>query len=192
MSVFVHPSSIVDEGALLDEGVQVWHFCHVSGGAHLGAGVVLGQSVYIAPGVEVGAGSRIQNNVSLYQGVHLDEEVFCGPSVVFTNVTTPRAHVSRKNDFRETPVGRRATLGANATIVCGHAIGAYAFIAAGAVVTEEVAPHALVMGNPARRRGWVCACGEVLRPGAPLHRCERCGNAYEEKAGVLSLVEGVE
>ncbi len=170
----MHPSAIVDDGATIGAGTKVWHFVHVCGGARVGAGCVLGQGVYVG-NVVIGDGCRIQNNVSLYDGVTLEADVFVGPSVVFTNVKTPRAHVARKAEFAPTVVGRGASLGANATIVCGVTIGAYAMIGAGAVVTHDVAPHALVVGTPARPRGWVCACGERLD--ATLG-CGRCAARY--------------
>lgn len=178
MSGFVHESAVVDRGAVLGNDVQVWHFCHVSEGAVLGERVVLGQNVFVARGVVIGAGSRVQNNVSLYEGVEIEEEVFLGPSMVFTNVTTPRAHVARKGLFKKTRVGRRATIGANATILCGHTIGAYALIGAGAVVTTDVLPQALMLGNPARQRGWACRCGEVLRFAKERASCPFCGDVY--------------
>lgn len=181
MASFVHESAVVDSGVVLGEGVQIWHFCHVSPGAVIGDGVVLGQNVFVAPGVRIGAGSRVQNNVSLYAGVEIEEEVFLGPSMVFTNILTPRAHVTRKTaGFAKTLVQRRATIGANATIVCGHTIGAYALIGAGAVLTGDAASHALMIGNPARRRGWVCRCGEVLRFTDGQARCTFCAATYSQ------------
>ena len=171
----MHPSAIVDDGATIGAGTMVWHFVHVCGGARIGAGCVLGQGVYVG-NVTVGDGCRIQNHVSLYDGVTLEADVFVGPSVVFTNVKTPRAHVPRKAEYAPTVVGRGASLGANATIVCGVRIGAYAMVGAGAVVTHDVPPHALVVGTPATRCGWVCACGERLD--AAL-RCGRCGATYQ-------------
>jgi UDP-2-acetamido-3-amino-2,3-dideoxy-glucuronate N-acetyltransferase len=174
---FVHPTAVVDEGAVLGAGAQVWHFVHVCAGARVGAGCVLGQNVFIGPGVVLGDGVKLQNNVSVYAGVELADDVFVGPSAVFTNVRTPRAHVNRKGEFTPTKVGRGATIGANATIVCGHPIGAYAFVGAGAVVSREVAPHSVVLGAPARHRGFACRCGEMLRGGAE-RTCARCGDRY--------------
>ncbi len=175
--VFVHDSACVDESAVLGAGTRVWHFVHVCGGALIGRGVVLGQNVFVAPDVTVGDGCRIQNNVSLFTGVHLAEEVFVGPSAVFTNVRTPRAHVSRKDEFAPTHVGRRATIGANATIVCGVRLGAGCFVAAGAVVTRDVPPYVLVQGAPARAAGFVCDCGERLAEGRDI-TCARCGSQW--------------
>jgi UDP-2-acetamido-3-amino-2,3-dideoxy-glucuronate N-acetyltransferase len=175
---FVHETAVVDDGVSLGEGVRVWHFVHVSRGARIGARSILGQNVFIGPGVEIGAGTKIQNNVSVYNGVSIGEEVFLGPSCVFTNVMHPRAFVERKDEFADTHVGRGVTVGANAVIVCGHSLGEYAFIGAGAVVTKDVAPYALVVGNPARRIGWACQCGERL-PAGDEPTCDRCGSRYE-------------
>lgn len=174
--VLIHVSSIVDEGARIGSGTRIWHFCHILSGTVIGENCSIGQNCMIGPKVTVGSGCKIQNNVSLYEGVELADDVFCGPSCVFTNVLTPRAHVSRKAEFAGTKVGRGATIGANATIVCGHPIGEYAFIGAGTVVTKEVVPHALLVGNPGRRVGWVSRSGERL--GADLV-CPRTRERYE-------------
>jgi len=195
----IHPSAIIDAGAVLGPDVRVWHWVHVSAGAHVGAGSVLGQNVFVAPGVEIGAGCRIQNNVSVYAGVTLADEVFVGPSAVFTNVVNPRAHVSRKDEFAPTHVGRRATLGANCTVVCGVTIGAGALIGAGAVVTADVAPHVQVVGNPARASGWRCDCGAALpatsaeapTEAAEVVSCPACGLGYVARTdGGLDLADG--
>ncbi|MFO0695680.1 MAG: DapH/DapD/GlmU-related protein [Polyangiales bacterium] len=178
MSTYVHPTAIVDEDVVLGEGTKVWHFVHVSKGARLGDRCILGQNVFIGPGVVLGRGVKIQNNVAVYAGVEVGDEVFLGPSCVFTNVMNPRAHVERKDEFRRTRVGRGATIGANATIVCGHDLGEYCFVGAGAVVTREVAPHALVVGTPARRIGWMCRCGERLPDSGREVCCDRCGDRY--------------
>lgn len=191
-AAYVHPSAVVDAGAVLGEGVRVWHGVHVSKGATVGAGTVLGQGVYVGPGVRIGTGCRIQNHVSVYEGVTLDDEVFVGPSVVFTNVRTPRAHVSRREEFLPTRVERRATIGANATIVCGVTIGARAFVGAGAVVARDVLPGALVLGVPARQEGWVCECGEVLQGTGPVWTCHRCGSAWRERSVWLGGEGGLE
>ncbi len=176
---FVHPTSIVADGVEIGPDVKIWHFCHVMGPSAIGAGTTVGQNVFIAPNVEIGRNVKIQNNVSVYEGVILEDEVFCGPSMVFTNVSTPRAFVSRREEFRTTRVKRGATIGANATVVCGLTIGAYAFVGAGAVVTRDVEDFALVFGNPARAHGWVCRCGEKLNLVEGTATCRRCRSEYE-------------
>ena len=173
---FIHETAVVDDGARVGAGTRIWHFTHVCGGATIGKRCVLGQNVFVGPRVEIGDGVKIQNNVSVYAGVVVARDVFLGPSCVFTNVLTPRAHVERKEEFAPTPVGRGVTVGANATIVCGHALGEYALVGAGSVVTKDVPPHAVMVGNPARRVGWACRCGDVL-PGSGI--CARCGDTYE-------------
>ncbi|MGI8939456.1 MAG: Gfo/Idh/MocA family protein, partial [Iamia sp.] len=178
----VHPSAVIDDDVTIGAGTRIWHFSHVLAGSRVGQGCTIGQNVVIGPEVEVGDRCRVQNNVSLYQGVTLEDGVFCGPSAVFTNVHNPRAEVSRQDEFRTTVVRRGATIGANATIVCGHEIGAYAFVGAGAVVTGDVAPHALVVGNPARPVGWMSHDGERLGPDLV---CPRTGRAYEVQGGAL-------
>jgi len=183
---FVHPSAIVAGDAVLGAGTKVWHFCHVMARAQVGERCVLGQNVMIGPSVVIGHGVKLQNNVAVYTGVTLEDEVFCGPSCVFTNVMTPRAFVERKDEFLPTLVRRGATIGANATIICGVTIGRYAMIGAGAVVTHDVRDHALVHGNPARERGWVSRTGEVL--GATLV-CPRTGERYRETSQGLVPVE---
>tara|TARA_B100001750_G_scaffold102966_1_gene81410 strand:- start:1799 stop:2368 length:570 start_codon:yes stop_codon:yes gene_type:complete len=184
---FVHPTAVVDEGVQLGAGTKVWHFVHVCGGAVVGERCVLGQNVFIGPGVRLGDGVKVQNNVSLYAGVEVADDVFLGPSCVFTNVMHPRAHVERKDEFLPTPVGRGASIGANATVVCGHTIGEYAFVGAGSVVTRDVAPHALVFGTPARRHGWACRCGERL-PDQPEPHCGRCGDRYRIDAETCTRI----
>ena len=173
---FVHESAYVDQPTTIGDGTKVWHFAHVLANCTIGEDCVLGQNVVVGPDVTVGDRCKIQNNVSLYKGVQLGDGVFCGPSCVFTNVLTPRAEVERKAEFAPTPVGNGATIGANATIVCGHSIGAYAMVAAGAVVTKDVPNYALVAGVPARRIGWVSREGERL--GDDL-TCRRTGEVYE-------------
>lgn len=173
---FVHETAVVDDGASIGEGTHVWHFTHVSAEASIGKRCVLGQNVFVGGGVRIGNGVKIQNNVSVYAGVHVGDDVFLGPSCVFTNVSTPRAHIERKDEFVATHVQRGVTVGANATIVCGHVLGEYALIGAGAVVTKDVAPHAIVVGAPAKRVGWACRCGTRL-PDSGV--CERCDGRYE-------------
>lgn len=177
-AVWIHPSAEVEQGAELGPGTRVWRFSHVASGARIGAGCVIGQNVAIASGAVVGDRCKIQNNVSLYAGVVLEDGVFCGPSCVFTNVTTPRAEIDRKAEFRPTLVRRGATIGANATIVCGVTLGAWCLVAAGAVITRDVPPLALMAGVPARRIGWVSHAGEVL--GEDLV-CPRTGDRYAER-----------
>lgn len=185
-SVTVHESAYVDEPCEIGEGTRIWHFVHVLQGTKIGRNCILGQNVMAGPDVVIGDGCKIQNNVALYRGVVLEQDVFCGPSCVFTNVLTPRAHVERKNEFARTLVRRGATIGANATIVCGNTLGAYCMVAAGAVVTRDVPDHALVAGMPARRIGWVSRTGERL--GADL-TCPRTGEVYRESKAGLELVE---
>ena len=181
---YAHPTAVIDDGAAIGNGTKVWHCCHVMGGASLGERCILGQNVFVANGVEVGDGCKIQNNVSLYTGVILEDDVFCGPSMVFTNVMNPRAHVERKDEYAQTRVGRGASIGANATIVCGHDIGEYAFIGAGSVVTREVPAYALVFGAPAKVRGWMSAAGERLEFDDQGHAtCPHSGARYR-------LIEG--
>jgi UDP-2-acetamido-3-amino-2,3-dideoxy-glucuronate N-acetyltransferase len=188
MSAEVHPTAIVEDGARLGDGVRIWHWVHVRAGATIGDGTSIGQGCYLGA-VAIGRGCRIQNHVSIFDGVTLDDDVFLGPSCVFTNVKHPRAHVPRKEAYAPTWIGRGASVGANATVVCGVSIGAYAMIGAGAVVTRDVPPHGLVRGAPARLVGWVCRCGETLPPAASLPsapasapsvatRCARCGERY--------------
>ena len=178
MATLVHPTAVIDDDVELGDGTRVWHFVHVSAGARIGAHCSLGQNVFVGRGVRIGAGARIQNNVSVYEGVELGDDVFVGPSCVFTNVTHPRAFVPRKHAFRPTKVGRGASLGANATILCGVELGEYCFVGAGAVVTRDVAPYALVVGAPAKALGYVCRCGERLH-GTGLSVCVHCGAGYQ-------------
>ena len=188
--VSIHPTAVIDDGCQVGVGTRIWHFVHVTAGARIGERCVIGQGCYIGH-VQIGDGCRIQNNVSLYDGVQLDADVFLGPSCVFTNVKHARAHVSRKDSFEPTRVGRGATIGANATIVCGTAIGAYAMIGAGAVVVRDVAPHSIVVGVPATWSGWACRCGETLpAPINQLMTCARCGDVYRSIAGGVELVTG--
>lgn len=176
---YTHPTAVIDEGAEIGEGSKVWHFSHVMGGARIGAQCSLGQNVFIADGVVLGNNVKVQNNVSVYTGVLCEDDVFLGPSMVFTNVVNPRSAVIRKDEYRLTRVGRGASIGANATIVCGHDIGAYAFIGAGSVVTKDVPPYALVVGNPARQIGWMSEHGERLHfDEAGLARCAGSGQVY--------------
>ena len=180
---FVHETAVIDGNVTVGTGTKIWHFSHILHDSMLGSGCNIGQNGVIGPDVAIGTGCKIQNNVSIYKGVVLEDEVFCGPSIVFTNVYNPRAHIRKMDEIRPTLVKKRATLGANCTIICGVTIGCYAFVGAGAVVTKNVADHALVAGNPARRIGWVCQCGERL---ADDLKCIACGMSYERaKDGIL-------
>ena len=177
---FAHETAVVDEGAEIGAGTKVWHFSHVSAGSAIGEGCSLGQNVFVAPRVTVGRGVKIQNNVSLYEGVVLEDFVFCGPSMVFTNVRTPRSAFPRNTaaDYATTLVKRGASIGANATIVCGTTVGEWSFVAAGAVVTRDVPAYALMAGVPAKRIGWVCECGVTLRLSGEAGTCAECGRGY--------------
>jgi len=194
----VHESSYVDEGAVVGKGTRIWHFCHIMKGAEIGEQCSLGQNVVVMPGVVLGRNVKVQNNVSIYEGVRCEDDVFLGPSAVFTNVLNPRSHVSRKHEYRPTLVKRGASVGANATVVCGHDLGEYAFVAAGAVVTRNVPAFALVAGVPARVIGWMCACGERLPLDADLDgadgaRCAVCGSRYEQAGdgeGIRKVEQG--
>ena len=181
---FVHPTSIVDDDVEIGAGTKIWHFCHVQSGARIGSNCSFGQNVNISNRVKVGNGVKVQNNVSLYEGVELGDYVFCGPSCVFTNDLTPRAKYPKGHEgYKKTVVEEGATIGANATVVCGHRIGRWALIGAGAVVTSNVPAHALMLGVPARRKGWACECGALL---PETLTCEKCGRVYKQ------TVEGLE
>jgi UDP-2-acetamido-3-amino-2,3-dideoxy-glucuronate N-acetyltransferase len=182
----IHESAYVDDGATIGAGTRIWHFCHVNADAVIGAGCSLGQNVVVMPRVRIGNNVKIQNNVSVYEGVTLEDGVFCGPSCVFTNIINPRSAVVRKGEYLPTLVKRGASIGANATIVCGITIGEYAFVGAGAVVTKDVAPYTLVVGVPARAAGYVCQCGEPLPAGLV---CGPCGRAYRQQGDGLSLID---
>ncbi len=191
--VFIHESAFVDEGAIIGKGTKVWHFCHVMGGARIGDSCTLGQNVFVGGRARIGNNVRIQNNVSVYDMVTIDDGVFCGPSMVFTNVINPRAEIRRDaSEYLPTLVKRGATIGANVTVVCGHTIGRYAFIGAGSVVTKNVPDYALVYGNATRIEGWVCECGEKITFGSKqLHslngvtECTKCGKHYEKTGMVV-------
>lgn len=178
--VFVHESACIDDPCTIGDGTRIWHFSHVMKNCTIGKSCNIGQNVVVSPDVTIGNHCKIQNNVSLYTGVILEDYVFCGPSMVFTNVMNPRCEIPRRDEYRQTVVKRGASLGANCTIVCGHDVGRYAFVAAGAVVTKNVPDYALMAGVPARRIAWACRCGETLPKDGPHLTCAACGNEYLE------------
>jgi len=185
---FAHESCYIDDGCQIGDDTTIWHFTHIMSGCTIGRGCHIGQNVVVLPGVVIGDNVKIQNNVSVYTGVTLEDDVFCGPSMVFTNVVNPRSHIVRKHEYRQTLVRRGASIGANSTIVCGHTVGRYAFIGAGTVVTRDVPDYALVMGNPGRFAGWMCECGVRLPDrGSPARQtCRTCGLEYAcDSPGVL-------
>jgi UDP-2-acetamido-3-amino-2,3-dideoxy-glucuronate N-acetyltransferase len=186
---FVHPSSYVDEPCEIGEGTKIWHFCHVMTRARIGKGCNIGQNVFIASDVAIGNNVKIQNNVSIYTGVIIEDDAFLGPSMVFTNVINPRSHVLRRDEYLTTIVKKGATIGANATVVCGVTLGKYAFIGAGAVVTRNVPDYALIFGNPARIRGWMCQCGIRLtftqHGDVEKATCTRCCDQYEKRGQIV-------
>ncbi|MFC1878388.1 DapH/DapD/GlmU-related protein [Chloroflexota bacterium] len=185
---YTHPTSVIDPGAIIGAGSKIWHFCHVMPGARIGQNCILGQNVFVAGDTLIGDGVKIQNNVSVYSGVTIEDDVFLGPSMVFTNVINPRSHIERKDEYRATLVKRGATIGANATILCGVTLGEYAFIGAGAVVTGDVPAYALMTGSPARQSGWMCQCGQKLSitfGESQIVACKYCAHRYQLKAGLL-------
>ena len=187
---YAHESSYIDDGAVIGAGTRIWHFCHIMPGAVIGAGCNLGQNVVVMNGARLGNNVKVQNNVSIYEGVTLEDDVFCGPSCVFTNVTNPRSHIPRKAEYRPTLVRRGATIGANATVICGATLGEYSFIGAGAVVRGEVPAYALMIGVPARRVGWMCECGvrlDLLPTGEGP--CVACGARYRIEDGLLRQID---
>lgn len=190
-SYFVHPTAIVDHGAVIGAGTKVWHFAHISSGARIGSGCVFGQNTFVADGVAIGNNVKVQNNVAVYAGTVIEDDVFLGPSCVLTNVTNPRSQVNRHSLYEKTMIRRGATIGANATIVCGVTLGRYSFIAAGAVVTKDVPDYALVQGVPGRQAGWMSRHGHRLRPnGEGEFRCAESGWRYREVApGVLRCLD---
>lgn len=181
ISYFVHESSYIDEEVTIGSGTKIWHFCHVLKNSFIGQNCVLGQNVMVGPNVKIGNNVKLQNNISVYDGVEIEDDVFCGPSMVFTNVVNPRSFIERKNEFRKTLIKKGASLGANCTIVCGITVGRYAFVGAGAVVVTDVPDYALVLGVPATIKGWMCKCGITLQkviPGQKI-KCNSCGNTYQ-------------
>ena len=199
---FVHESSYVDEGVEIGAGTKIWHFCHIHSGAKIGKNCSIGQNVNISGTAVIGDNVRIQNNVSVYDSVIIEDDVFLGPSMVFTNVINPRSFVSRKHEYKTTLVKRGASIGANATIVCGNTVGSYAFVGAGSVVTKDVPDYALVYGVPAKREGYVCKCGEKLEvvpseKNVPINcsifkmKCDICGNIYEYNYEYNNLIHSI-
>ena len=187
---FVHESSYVDDGAEIGAGTKIWHFCHVMPRARIGERCNIGQNVLVSSDVILGNNVKIQNNVSLYTGVIVEDDVFLGPSMVFTNVINPRSHVSRKDEYKKTLVRKGASIGANATIICGTTLGKYCFVGAGSVVTKNIPDYALAYGSPARVRGWMCQCGERLKFEDDRAVCQSCGDSYRKQDQVVSPERG--
>ncbi len=187
---FVHESSYVDEGAEIGAGTKIWHFCHIMPRAKIGERCNIGQNVLVSPDVTIGNNVKIQNNVSLYTGVIIEDDAFLGPSMVFTNVINPRSHVNRKDEYQKTLVRKGASIGANATIVCGTTLGQYCFVGAGAVVTKDVPDYALVYGNPAKIHGWVCQCGEQIKFDSERATCFKCGKKYTKQNQTVTEERG--
>jgi len=185
---FVHPTAVIDEPLEIGEGTKIWHFSHIMSGARIGKNCNIGQNVFIDSGAILGNNIKVQNSVSIYSGVILEDDVFCGPSMVFTNVFNPRSFISRKKEFRKTLVGKGATIGANSTIVCGNMIGQYAFIGASAVVTKDVPDYALVYGNPGKVKGWVCQCAVEIPFRSGRAKCQACGKKYRKNRTGVTLV----
>jgi len=185
---FIHPTAVVDEPVDIGEGTRIWHFSHVMSGATIGERCVIGQNVFIASGAFLGKNIKVQNNVSVFKGVVLEDDVFCGPSMVFTNVFNPRSFISRMNEIRQTRVKKGATIGANATIVCGNRIGQYALIGASSVVTKDVPDYALVYGNPGKVKGWVCQCAEEIKFRGGKSVCKACGKRYKKDHTGVRLI----
>ena len=191
---FAHPTAVIDEPCCIGEGTKIWHFCHVMRGARIGERCILGQNVFIANDVVIGNNVKIQNNVSVYTGVIIEDDVFLGPSMVFTNVSNPRSHVPRGDEYQTTLVKQGASIGANATIVCGVILGRYAFVGAGAVITQDVPDYALAYGNPARIQGWMCQCGIKLHFESDGNEeratCQSCGTQFMKREEVVRPIEG--
>jgi UDP-2-acetamido-3-amino-2,3-dideoxy-glucuronate N-acetyltransferase len=190
-SIYVHPSAVVDDGSKIGTGTKIWHFCHIMAGASIGNGCSLGQNIMVAPGVVLGNNVKVQNNVSIYEGVTCEDDVFLGPSMVFTNILNPRSAIVRRGQYLKTIVHKGATVGANATIVCGHNIGEYAFIGAGAVVTKHIKPYALVVGNPAKQIGWMSEYGHRLNFDANhMAVCPESKERYKLENGHVHKITG--
>lgn len=189
LDFFVHPTSIVDDQCVIGAGTKIWHFCHIMSGSRIGQNCSFGQNCSVGTGVVIGNNVKVQNNVSIYEGVILEDDVFCGPSMVFTNVINPRSHVPRKDQYKETLIKRGASIGANATIVCGATVGRYAFLGAGTVITRNIPDYALVYGNPARIKGWMCQCGIKLSINSSETEqqvtCKSCSSRYIKRGNIL-------
>ena len=186
---FAHETAVIDAPCRIGKETKIWHFSHIMSGAEIGGGCNIGQNVVISSGAKIGHNVKIQNNVSVYKGVTLEDDVFCGPSMVFTNVINPRSHISRKHEFKETLIKKGATIGANATIICGHTLGRYAFIGAGAVVTKDVPDYALMLGNPAEVAGWMCECGHKIQFQSGVAICNECGKQYSSTGEEIKRLE---
>lgn len=186
---FVHPTAVVDAPVKIGKGTKIWHFSHVMAGVSIGENCIIGQNVFIGSGAVLGNGIKVQNNVSVYDGVILEDDVFCGPSMVFTNVFNPRSFISRKKEFRNSLVKKGATIGANATVVCGNSIGQYAFIGASSVVTKDVPDYALVYGNPGKVKGWVCQCADEITFRSGKAVCKTCGKKYKKDRNGVKLAK---
>ena len=189
---YVHESSYVDDDIEIGEGTKIWHFCHIMKNTKIGKCCNIGQNCVIGPNVILGNNVKVQNNVSIYEGVELEDDVFCGPSMVFTNVINPRSHISRKHEFKKTKLCKGTTVGANATIICGHVLGKYSFVGAGSVVTKDAPDYAMLYGNPARIHGYMCQCGVKLINGSKLeegksYKCKECNLEYSVSNGILKL-----
>ncbi len=189
MDYFIHPSSFVDEYVKIGKGTKVWHFCHILKNKEIGENCIFGQNCMVGPNVKIGNRVKVQNNVSIYEGVEIEDEVFCAPSMVFTNVINPRAFIERKTEFKKTLVKRGATIGANATIVCGVTIGKYSLVGAGAVVVTDVPDYALFLGVPAKQKGWVCKCGNTLKFFDLKANCSYCGNIYGLEGDKIFIIK---
>jgi len=190
LNYFVHPSSFIDAPVAIGDGTKIWYFCHILPNSTIGKNCIIGQNCMVGSNVRIGNGVKVQNNVSIYDGVELEDDVFCGPSMVFTNVINPRSFIERKNEFKKTLIKRGATLGANCTIVCGVTVGRYALVGAGAVVAADVPDYTLMLGVPARRRGWVCRCGITLKgvQDRATAACPACGLEYQLLEGTLKPI----
>lgn len=186
---FAHETACIDDNVIIGNGTKIWHFAHVMPGAIIGERCNIGQNVFVGAKAKLGNNVKVQNNISIYDRVEIEDDVFCGPSMVFTNVFNPRSHVSRKDEYRKTLVRKGATIGANATVVCGHTIGRYAFIGAGSVVTKDIPDYALVYGNPGRINGWICQCGVKLNFEKNNATCSDCGKKYEKQNETIKEIE---